>query len=80
MAETITKRAVLQRLEYVNALLRDLNAKRRLGLDNAYSKLHLVETDIDGTIRKTIRAGMTKRELYDHLYMIEQVLWMLPGL
>ena len=80
MGEVITIKAVRQRIDYINALLRDLHADRRLGLDNAYSKLHLVETDQDGTIRKTIRAGMSKRELYDHLYMIEQVLWMMPGL
>ena len=80
MTDKITIRAVNQRIEYINALLRDLHADRRLGLDNAYRKLYLVETDQDGTLRKTIKAGMTKRELYEHLYMIEQVLWMLPGL
>ena len=80
MGEVITIKAVNGRIDYVNSLLRDLQSNRRLGLDNAYRKLHLVEMDKDGTIRKTIRAGMSKRELYDHLYMIEQVLWMMPGL
>jgi len=74
----ITKRAVLQRIEYINQMLKDLHSQQRLVLDNAYRKLCLVETDEDGSIVKTIRANMTKKELYDHLYMIEQVLWMLP--
>ena len=77
---TITIRSVHQRIDYINALLRDLHCEKRLALDNAYSKLNLVEADQDGTLRKTIRAGMSKKELYDHLYMIEQVLWMMPGL
>ena len=74
----ITKKAVLQRIDYINMMLKERHSDSRLALDNAYRKLNLVEADEDGTIKKTIRAGMSKKELYDHLYMIEQVLWMIP--
>jgi len=74
----ITKRAVIQRIGYINMMLEERHSNSRIGLDNSYGGLHLAELDADGTIKKTIMSGMTKRELYDHLFMIEQVLWLVP--
>jgi transposase len=71
-------RTIHQRIGYLNQMLEDHQGQQRVALDNAYRKLCLIVTDEDGSIQKTIKAGMTKRELYEHLYMMEQILWMLP--
>jgi len=78
MRSEVTMNDLRKRIDYINRSLQDLHSQERIGLDNAYRKCCLIKTDEDGTIKETIRAGMTKRELYDHLFMIEKVLWMLP--
>ena len=66
------------RIDYINRLLQDLHSQERLGLDNAYRMCCLIKTDEDGTVRKTLRSGMSKKETYDHLSLMEEMLWMLP--
>ena len=75
---TVTIRAIRQRIDYINAMLKDLGSEQRLHFEHRCDYYALDVTDAEGTVTKTLKTNLTKKQVHDHLYFTEQVLWMLP--
>ena len=72
MPKQITVVDIRNRLAWVNDLLQTAGSHNRIHFEWRYDYYALDTTDADGTPRRTLKAGLTKRQAFEALELLEE--------
>ena len=72
MPKQITIKDINVRLGWVNDLLQTKGSDNRIHFEHHYDYYSLESTDADGIPRRTIKSGLTKKQAFDALILIEE--------
>ncbi len=72
MPKKVSVKDIRKRLGWLNNLLQEAGSDNRVHFGHRYDYYALDTADADGTPRRTLRVGMTKRQVFEALEMIEE--------
>ena len=76
----VTVDDIRKRLGYINDILeKDIRCDGCIHFEHRYDYYALDIADADGTITRTIKTRMTKRQVYDALHFMEEILGLVPS-